>query len=40
VLVPPIPPFEHGMMDHAEVFGWSRDGAALFGHPGLKAGAA
>jgi hypothetical protein len=29
MLVPPIPPFERGMMDHAEVFGWSRDGPAL-----------
>jgi hypothetical protein len=29
VVVPGVPPFERGMMDHAETFGWSRDGSSL-----------
>src|ERR1700722_10597957 len=29
VIVPGVPPLERGMMDHAETFGWSRDGSSL-----------
>jgi len=29
VVVPPVPPFERGTMDHAEAFGWSRDGGSV-----------
>jgi hypothetical protein len=28
-IVPPVPLFERGMMDHAETFGWSRDGSSI-----------
>jgi len=37
VLLPPVPPLEPGVMDHAEQFGWSRDGSSLgycFSNPG------